>query len=95
MSREGEEGSDLPNYLLLIGLYPLFACYFSLEPPFAMKIEAVRSSEDQDRRCCQQIEMSASVTNELSAFIYTLKPSRESGLTLSAPTVPRTLCSSR
>ena len=29
-----EEGSDLPNYLLLIGLYPIFACYFSLTLPF-------------------------------------------------------------
>ena len=36
------EGSDLPNYLLLLSLCPIIACYFSLKPPFAIKIEAVK-----------------------------------------------------
>ena len=27
-------GSDLPNYLFQLSLYAIYACYFSLKPPF-------------------------------------------------------------
>ena len=48
-------------------------------------------------RCCQQIDLSASVTNELSAFVLTLKQSRrtESDKDRPVPTVRRTLRRSR
>ena len=44
VNHEGHRiGSDLPNYLFQLSLCTIYACYFSLKPPFAIKIEIVTS----------------------------------------------------